>query len=249
MPRRTRTWLVALLIGFCVAASVASVLIGTESLSLARAWFEWRSGLALRDAPTLSVLINQRLPRTLAALLAGAGLALAGCSFQALLRNPLATPYTLGVASAGSLGAYTAYVLNIVSGSFLGFSSIQAVAFLFAAADILLIYFMAVHRGRLSPPILLLAGVTLSMLASAGIMLMRYFASPELLVTLERWLMGGVDVIGFEPVTALFIGVTPCVVVLLAQAAKFDQLGFGAEIARGRGINVARLQIVTFLIG
>ncbi len=240
-------WLLA---AFALAAVVASVLVGSESLSAAQAWREWRAGIPLPEAPTLSVFINQRMPRTLTALLAGAGLALAGCSFQALLRNPLATPYTLGVASAGSLGAYVAHVFALgTSVTFLSFGTVQAFAFAFAVADVLLIYGLAVRKSRVSPTVLLLAGVTLNMLAGSGIMFMRHLARPEHLVTMERWLMGGVDVIGFDPVLVLLLSVTPCAVVLLAQAAKFDQLGFGAELAAGRGVNVKRLQAVTFVVG
>ncbi|MBI4556639.1 MAG: iron ABC transporter permease [Candidatus Hydrogenedentes bacterium] len=235
-----------------VGIVIASLTIGTETLSFRQAWVEWRQDLPMHQAPTLSIIVQQRLPRTLAALIAGAGLALAGCVFQAMLRNPLATPYTLGIASAGALGAWVGTIvlkaLNI-SFSFLSFSPIEAFSFLFAGLDMLLIYLLATRHTRMAPSVLLLAGVTLGMLANAGIMLMRYLAHPELLVSMERWLMGGVDVLGYEPVTTLLVGVTPCALVLLAQAAKFDQLGFGAELAAGRGVNVNRLQLVTFGIG
>src|SRR5690606_13441214 len=72
---------------------------------------------------------------------------------------------------------------------------------------------------------------------------------PERLVIMTRWTMGHVNVLGYDPVAVLFAGVTPCAVVLLAQAGKFDQLGFGEEMAAGRGVDVRRLQVVTFLVG
>jgi iron complex transport system permease protein len=87
------------------------------------------------------------------------------------------------------------------------------------------------------------------MIANAGILLMRYFAEPERLVRMDRWLMGGVDVIGYGDVVTLAVGVTPCAVILLAQAPRFDQLGFGEELAAGRGVSVKRVQAVTFLVG
>lgn len=252
MTRRRRTEVAVGLVLGSLALVAVSLMIGTETLSLERAWAEWRSGLPLEEAPTLSILINQRLPRTLAAFIAGSGLALAGCSFQALLRNPLATPYTLGIASAGALGAWTATVLirgPVLTLSFLGFSSVQVIAFLFAALDVFIIYFLAAHKVRMSPSVLLLAGVTMGMLANSGILLMRYVAEPERLLVMDRWLMGGVAVLGYEPVLTLLIGVTPCLVVLLVQAPKFDQLGFGQEVAAGRGVHVKRLQVVTFFAG
>ncbi len=252
MLRRMRTAPVVLLVVGSVLMVASSLLIGSADLSLQQAWAEWRAGLALRDAPALSVLVQQRLPRTLAALIVGGGLALAGCSFQALLRNPLATPYTLGIASAGALGAWTATILVEGYGLSLGFLGprpIQAVAFLFAVLDMAIVYLLAARRTRLSPAVLLLAGVTMGMLANSGILLMRYLADPERLVRMDRWLMGGVDVIGYEPIKVLFIGVTPCMIILLAQGARFDQLGFGTELAAGRGVNVKLLQLITFLAG
>lgn len=252
MSRRGRMSFVAGLLGLCVALVAGSLLIGTESITVGQAWSEWRQGLGLSEGPVLSIYFQQRLPRTLAALLAGCGLALAGCSFQALLRNPLATPYTLGVASAGALGAFTSTILvqeSIATISFLGFSSVQAFAFVFAGVDVLIIYFVATQKARVSPSVLLLTGVTMGMLANSGILFMQYLARPERLVSMTRWMMGGVDVMGYQPVLTLLVGVIPCAVVLLAQAGKFDQLGFGDELAAGRGVDVRRLQVLTFLVG
>lgn len=235
----------------CAGVFLASLAIGAETLSLGHAWQEWRDGVPVSHSPTLSVLVYQRAPRTLAAFIAGCGLALAGCAFQALLRNPLATPYTLGVASAGAFGAFAATALSGygVPVALWGFPGVEVFAFLFALADVALIYFLAAQKARVSPSVLLLAGVTLGMLANAGIMMMQQLLDPERLVIMTRWTMGHVNVIGYGPIQTLFLGVAPCVAVLLAQAGKFDQLGFGEEMAAGRGVNVRRLQIVTFLVG
>ena len=233
----------------CVALVTASVAIGTETIDLRAAFAQWRSGTPYNEAPQLSIVINHRLPRTLLALLAGGGLAIAGCAFQALLRNPLATPYTLGIDSFGALGAYTATVLGAgLAHNVLGFSLVQFAAFAAAAFDVLIIYAMATRASRMSPLVLLLAGVTLGLLANSGILFLRYLAKPEQLINMDRWLMGGVDLIGYEPVWTLLIGVIPCAIVLLAQAGKYDQLGFGEELAAGRGVDVRRLQITTFLV-
>ncbi|GMV93274.1 MAG: ABC transporter permease [Candidatus Hydrogenedentota bacterium] len=252
MTRSTRRWLtVAVALG-SVVLMTASLLIGTETLSVGRIVAEWRAGEAINDSPALSILFNQRMPRTLVALIVGCGLTIAGCSFQALLRNPLATPYTLGIDSFGAFGAYAATIFGSAAGwtafEIAGFSHVQASAFAFATFDVLLIYGMATRKTRMAPSVLLLAGVTLGLLAGSGILFLRYLARPEQLVNMDRWLMGGVDVIGYEPVLTLLIGVVPCSIVLLAQAPKFDQLGFGEEMAAGRGVNVRRLQLTTFLV-
>lgn len=249
---RYRNLLLAALVAVCLVVITASLLIGSETLSMKVALSELRSGRPMSETPTLSILVQQRLPRTLAALLVGGGLALVGCSFQALLRNPLATPYTLGIASSGAFGAWTATILITAHGfraALLGVPTVQLFAFAFAMADVMLVYMLAVRKGKSSPAVLLLAGVTMGMLANSGILLMRYLADPEHVVMMDRWLMGGVDVLGFDPVIALFIGVVPCALVLLMQTGKFDQLGFGTEVATGRGVNVAALTASTFIVG
>lgn len=236
----------------CVVIFISSILVGTETLDLGQAWREIAAAKPLNEAPTLSVLVRHRIPRTLAAFVAGAGLALAGCAFQALLRNPLATPYTLGVASAGALGAWVAFLLadRVAGNPILSLlMSKQVMAFLFAAIDVYIVYLLAARRIRTSPAVLLLAGVTLGMLANAGIMFSRYIAQPDRLVSMDRWLMGGVDVLGYRPVFYLAAGVIPCAVVLLLQAARYDQFAFGTTMAAGRGVNIARLQLTTFLVG
>ncbi len=234
-----------------VLVVLASITLGTERVSLYTAWDEWQRGADWADAPALSVLLKLRLPRTLASLLAGAGLAVAGCAFQALLRNPLATPYTLGVSSAAALGAWSAFIVAdfgwLVWAEHLPMG--QIFAFVFAGADVLLVWMLAARSARSSPTLLLLAGVTLGMLANSGIMFSRYIASPTRLVVMDRWLMGGVDIIGYGPVLALFFGVVPCMAVLILLAGRFDQLGFSRDLAESRGINVARLQWFTFLVG
>jgi len=236
----------------CAVIFVSSIFIGTETLDLRQAWRELVNGTPLNEAPTLSVLLRHRLPRTLAAFIAGAGLAIAGCAFQALLRNPLATPYTLGVASAGALGAWVSFLIADMTAHnpLLAFlTGKQVLAFAFAGIDVYIVYLLAARRIRTSPAVLLLAGVTLGMLANAGIMFSRYLTRPDRLVNMDRWLMGGVDVLGYRPVLFLAAGVIPCAIVLLMQAARYDQFAFGTTMAAGRGVNIGRLQITTFLVG
>jgi len=249
MTKRAHNALVGAVTLTSLALVAASLMIGTEPISIVEAWREWRRGTPHAQAPSLSILVYHRLPRTLLAFLAGGGLALTGCSFQALLRNPLATPYTLGIDSFGAFGAYTATVVGFgVAFEFAGFSTVQAAAFVAAGLDVLIIYWMATRSTRLAPSVLLLAGVTLGLLANSGILFMRYIAKPEQLINMDRWLMGGIDLIGYGPVITLLIGVVPCSAILLTHSAKFDQIGFGEELAAGRGVDVKRLQITTFLV-
>ena len=250
MRRRHGGLMAAGLTAVSLAAVLASIGVGSESISFAAAWRDWCAGRPLADAPELAILLQHRLPRTLAALFAGGGLALAGCVFQALLRNPLATPYTLGVASAGAFGAYTATVVMRSAGLALalwGFSAVQVFAFVFALLDVSLIYLMAVRRHHVSSSVLLLAGITLGMLSNAGMMLVRFLSEPGMLAMMERWLMGGVDVMAAAGCQA-GAGVLPCSAVLLLQAAKFDQLGFSRGCPNAQGER-APSSDRTFLLG
>ncbi len=232
-------------LALAMLAAAASILFGAEHLPLARLAGEWGNA----DSPIWNIVMQQRVPRTLAALLAGGGLALAGCAFQAALRNPLATPYTLGVSSAAALGAWCAglardsFGLHAVPGMEQGF------AFGFALADVALIFLFTRRQVHASPTVLLLAGVTLGMLANSGIMLTRYFALPERIVSMDRWLMGGVDVLGLSPIAVLAAGVLPCVALIYLQAPKLDQYCFSPELAEGRGVAIGALLWSVFFFG
>jgi len=252
-PTSPRPWLIFSGLGaLLVFVAGASLFIGKAPITPAILLQLLGPDSAPRDNPLLSILIYQRIPRTLAALIAGAGLALAGCVFQALLRNPLATPYTLGIANAAALGAWAAVLLGdtgLWSSAGLGPYASQICAFAFALFDVFLVYLVATRRGGAAPTVLLLAGVTLGMLFNAGLLLSRFLAAPDRLVAMDRWLMGGLDVIGYRPIWFLAIGAIPCALLLLAQASRFDQYAFSPDLAASRGISIGRLQLVTFLGG
>jgi len=195
------------------------------------------------------ILLNQRLPRIILASLAGGGLAVAGTVFQALLRNPLADPYTLGVASGGSLGAVIAFYVPWLNLCWGPFSTVQLCSFLGAAAVICIIYAMARSRSGLSSIALLLVGVTIGFICAAAIMSVRYIASPGILVEMDRWLMGGLDVTGWQPVWTTLPLLIPSAVLLLAQARHYDQIAYGEELAAGRGCRVKRVQRISFFGG
>lgn len=232
-------WVAALAGALLLASVVAvgSVLLGTESLPLGRVLATWGDA----DSPLWGIVWQQRLPRTLAALLAGGGLAVAGVVFQAALRNPLATPYTLGVSSAAALGAWSAGLVRDALGLH-GIPGLeQGFAFGFALVDVALIFGFTRRNAGTSPTVLLLAGVTLGMLANAGILLTRYYAAPERIVSMDRWLMGGVDVLGFAPILLLLVGVFPCALLLWSRSRALDQYCFSPELAEGRGVNTSAL--------
>ena len=197
----------------------------------------------------LEIVLNQRLPRILLAFLAGGSLAVAGAVFQALLRNPLATPHTLGVSSGGALGAATAIFLDLSVFRIGSFSSVQIFALCGSMAAMGVIYLLARQRENFSTLKLLLAGVTMALISSALIMFVRYMAEPHKLVVLDRWLMGGLDVRGYRSLASVLPLMLPALALLLAQVQNLNHLAFGEELAIGRGINVGQVQVAAFVGG
>ncbi len=227
---------------FFLSAALLCPLLGAESL-------DWGEALAGRG-PAGAIFYFQRLPRVLLGLLAGGGLALAGAAFQALLRNPLATPFTLGVSGASALGASLALWIPALSARWGPFSGPALAAWAFALAEVALVDRLARSRGKgLRMETLLLAGVTLGLICSAAILGIRYVVSPDLLVEMDRWLMGGLSVGGWSEPASVLPLLLPSSAALLLLARDFNHLAFGEETARSRGVDPGRLRRKAFLAG
>ena len=226
---------------------VACLFRGQVSIPGGRVMSALTSGAA--SAPEANIVLMQRLPRVLLGLLAGGGLAVAGCIFQALLRNPLATPHTLGVSAGGALGAVVAISLDLPRVALGPVSSVQLFALAGALINVGVIYLLARRRDVFSPLKLLLVGVTLGLISSAMIMFARFIADPNKLVQVDRWLMGGLDVQGYRSLASILPLVLPALAVLLMLAAAMNQLSLGEELAAGRGVDVGAVQAQAFLAG
>jgi iron complex transport system permease protein len=186
-------------------------------------------------------------------LLAGATLAMVGAVFQALLRNPLATPYTLGISGGGAFGAMIATLLPAWLPAAADWrvgplSHVQAFACVGTLASMGLIYALARAIGRASTLEILLAGVTLETIFGALTLVARVFADPNSLVTIDRWMMGGLAINGWRDVTAAAPLLAVGLAGLLPMARGLDQLSSGEELAAARGVNVERLQKWAFVL-
>ncbi|MGH9218706.1 MAG: FecCD family ABC transporter permease, partial [Vicinamibacterales bacterium] len=145
------------------------------------------------------ILRDVRLPRVSLAFIAGAALATAGMAFQALFRNALATPYTLGVSAGASLGA-AIYVHADVSAVFAGIPGETFAALAGAVLSTLAVYVLARAGTGFSPATLLLAGVAVSFLCTSIILAIQYIGDVTTSFRIGRWLLGGLEVVGFAPV-------------------------------------------------
>jgi iron complex transport system permease protein len=188
-----------------------------------------------------------RVPQVLAAFLAGAGLALAGMAFQAMFRNPLATPFTLGVASGASLGA-SVYVSSGVVFSVVGVSGVSICAFIGAIFAIAVVYGLTRLRRGSSTTTMLLAGVAVSLFCSSLIMLLQYMSRASHSLRILHWLMGGLNVFGYGQILDIlpFVAVGAAVIVLLS--GELNLLTTGEDIAASRGVAVGRVKLTLFFV-
>ena len=189
---RSRRWLVGSALAF-VAAAALLPLAGPAGLDLA--------AVRARQEPDWSILVHLRLSRTLLGLFAGGALALAGALFQAMLRDALATPYTLGVSTGASLGAVIAIAMgwHLVA----GIPGVWAGALAGAALVLVLVVSAATRERRMSPFGLLLAGVATNSVCAALILLIHGLSGLSQSFAISHWLIGGLDAIEYTTPGAL----------------------------------------------
>ena len=203
--------------------------------------------LPFADNADAQIFFVARLPRTLAAASVGALFAASGVVLQGLLRNPLATPFTLGVSTGAALGAVLAISLNWSVGVF-GMSAVPAAAFAGSLVAVAIVYALAQARHRgLSTTVLLLAGVTMNAFFSAMILFVQYFASFADTYRTLRWLMGDLDVSSYQPLLAALPTAIVSFAVFAWLARPLNLLALGPDSAESRGLDVTRAQRAAFL--
>lgn len=216
-------------------------------LLAATVWITPRIGVIKHDPEQLEwVITHLRLPRLQLAMIAGAGLSLAGMTFQALFRNPLATPFTLGVSSGASLAVAIAMGLGLHAWRF-GSALQMLVAFGGALTVVAVVYLVARLRSGASVSTLLLAGVSINFICGAGILLVYYFLQEHELSAVIGWLIGSVETIG-EGRTRLASAILVAVglVVLIAVHRDLDLLMMGEQLAATRGVEVLQVRRLAY---
>jgi len=200
------------------------------------------------DSTVQTIFWQLRVPRVLLGFLAGAGLAISGMVFQAMFRNPLATPFTLGVSSGASLGASLAVRLGW-GFAFLGFSAQSLAAFVGAMAAIVLVYGLTQVRRGFSTSTMLLAGVAVNFLCSSLILFIQYTSDHFETHRVLRWLMGGLQrTVGYESVLRTLPIVLLGAVAVYWLTHELNLLSTGEELAASRGVAVDRTKRVFFFV-
>jgi iron complex transport system permease protein len=203
------------------------------------------SSLMPDDPIEARILSEVRLPRVTLGFLAGAALATAGMAFQALFRNALATPYTLGVSAGASLGA-AIYVHMGITANLAGIPGYVFAALAGAVLAIALVYAVARATYGFSSSTLLLAGVAISFLFTSVILAIQYIGDVTTSFRIGRWLLGGLEVVGFLPVIHVLPFAVVGIVILLAISRELDLLVVGEESAASRGVAVTTVKKIIF---
>ncbi len=198
------------------------------------------------ENPSRLILFVTRLPRIALALVTGASLALSGAALQALLRNPLASPYTLGVATGGTLGAGLVIFLGLAAASWAVPGTVLG-SFVFSLLTLGLVWALASNRGRLPTGMLLLAGVSVNFLFGALVLLLQYLSDFEQNFALIRWMMGSLDTIGYESTMYILPVLVVTSIILGLHARSFNLLALGNTAALTAGVNIKRLELMGFI--
>src|SRR5438309_9331658 len=240
-PLTLRRWVktIAVLIVVSFLGLLICLQYGTERIPFSR-MLRLLAGSEILESTGLSpgvILWEVRLPRLILAFLVGSSLATVGVALQALLRNPLADPYILGISSGAALGAALAVQMGI-AWAIAGFSALYLFAFLGAGATIATIYQVVVSEGRVPVHTLLLAGVIINAIISALILFITSVSDSTSAFRMFFWLMGNLTTLGSAGLGALALLVAVGIGLLCGQARNLNLLALGEETARGLGLAV-----------
>ncbi len=250
--RRKLLLLVALVMTTAVVAIVA-VRVGAVGLSTGEVL---RSLVGLSEKASSAIVWNVRLPRVATAVVAGAGLAVAGAVMQSVLRNPLASPFTLGISQGAAFGAAVAIVgLGAgVTGSasadavrVMDAWSVAGCAFAGSMVATLTIVAFAKYRG-VSPQTMVLAGVALGSLFSAGTVLLQYFAEDAKVAAVVFWTFGDLGRASWRDVAIMATTTVLGSAYFMWHRWDYNAMEAGSESARGLGVNVDRTRLAGMFV-
>jgi len=234
----SKNWIIlTLLFTFCLAALILAPFWGMETISI--------ESLLRPTALQSDIFWKIRVPRVITAFLAGVALALSGMVFQALFRNPLATPFTLGVSSGAAFGA-AFYVKFGMLVALLGTAGQSLSSFLGALFSILLVYGLTQVKRGFSTSTMLLAGVAVNFFFSSFILFIQYLSDFTHSFQIIRWLMGGFEIVGFRPVLTILPFVLVGVAITFSLTNELNLFLLGEDIALSRGMSVNKIKTLLF---
>jgi iron complex transport system permease protein len=215
-----------------------------------------RALLGLEGGTSSVVIWNIRMPRIIGGVMAGVGLAVAGCVMQTCLRNPLASPFTLGISSAAAFGANLAIVFlgagilhsNTHDAVFIANPyTVTLSAFVFSVVAMFLILFLARLRG-FSPESVVLAGVAFGSLFAAGSTLVQYFAEDVQVAAMVFWTFGDLGRVSWQEVAILSVLTMAALIYFLLQRWNYNALENGEDVAKSLGVHVEQIRLRSMLV-
>jgi iron complex transport system permease protein len=232
-------------LGLLLALAAAAVAVGTRVGAVPLTLGEIVDGVVGRGDPTTVAIVRQlRIPRTIVAAIVGAALAASGATFQALLRNPLAEPYILGVSGGAAVGAVAAIVLG---GAALAAWVVPAAAFAGALGAIVIVLRIAASAGgAVDTRVLLLAGVVVGSFFNACILLALTLTDAESFRSAVFWMMGSFAGATWSAGGILALSFFPALLVLLGLGRALNLMAIGEETATYLGASVERVKLVAY---
>ncbi len=231
-----------LLLAVLIVVAVLAISLGAASLGAFESFSAVLSWLLPMEEPSRlaqMVVLQLRLPRIIMAVMTGLSLGIAGAAMQGVLRNPLVSPYTLGLSSGAACGAALAIVMGAEGGSYV----IVLSAFSFSLLTMVIVYSISRIKGT-SVETLILAGVAMGYLFSAIISSFKYVSGHEELREIVFWLMGGLYTSRWENLTILVPLVLVLTLAIMRYSWDLNALSAGEEVAKSLGIDVGRVRVI-----
>ncbi|SHI64279.1 iron complex transport system permease protein [Desulfofundulus thermosubterraneus DSM 16057] len=248
-----KVFIICLLVLLTALLGVYAINAGSAELSPAQVLLT----LLGKAEGRLNIIIwNIRLPRVLAAVTAGVGLSVAGCVMQNLLRNPLASPFTLGISQGAAFGAAVA-IIALGAGSTHSTSADAVIinnpylvtisAFVGAMATTLVVLFLAQARG-VTPEAMVLAGVALGSLFSAATVILQFFASDVQVASIVFWTFGDIGRASWRDLEIMAAVTGAALLYFMANRWNYNALDGGEETAKGLGVDVERIRLTGMFV-
>ncbi|NWA01546.1 iron ABC transporter permease [Pseudomonas gingeri] len=240
-----RLWLLVLLGGALLCAILVDLASGPSGMGLP-ALLDGLLHPAHLSLTDQVIIWNVRLPYTLMAVLVGCALSLAGAEMQAILNNPLASPFTLGVSSAAALGASLVIVFPVSTVWLSNNTAISLSAFVFAAASVFLLQAMSRLRGA-GVESLVLFGIALVFSCNAVVALLQLVATEDVLQQLVFWTLGSVTRANWDKLGILALVIVVVMPFSFSAAPRMTLLRMGEDRAMSFGVDVKRLRFASLL--
>lgn len=231
-----------------VASAIAGIMLGSAGIGL-------NDILKLISAEATEmhhqIIVNIRLPRVLSAILAGTALAVSGAAMQTILRNPLGSPFTLGISNAAAFGAAFAVIVFSAGTSQSGNTesvllnnpySVTLSAFLWSMVSTLIIFLLARFKGA-TPEVMILTGIILGSLFSAGITALQYFADDIEISSIVFWTFGDIGRASWRDFGILLGVVLVAMILFMRNRWNYNALDAGDEMAKSLGVHVQRTRL------